>query len=159
MTPFQYPGPANDFLSGHIRLLRTSFRNLLGRELIDPELDDGEAARRLFDAPVVLLSHNADPDPILTYGNRQALDLFELAWDRLIRMPSRLTAELPNQAERARLLAEVAAKGYIDHYSGVRVSASGRRFLIEGAIVWNLIDEAGRYQGQAATFSNWRRLT
>jgi hypothetical protein len=48
------------------------------------------------------------------------------------------------------------AQGYIDDYAGVRVSRTGRRFLIEGATVWNLIETDGRLVGQAATFSRWR---
>jgi hypothetical protein len=35
----------------------------------------------------------------------------------------------------------------------VRVSATGRRFRIAGAIVWNLVDAAGLRHGQAASFS------
>ena len=54
------------------------------------------------------------------------------------------------------LLARVAAHGYIDDYAGVRVSRTGRRFGIEGATVWNLIDGEGRHQGQAATCAVWR---
>jgi hypothetical protein len=156
--PFPYPDPSNDFLRDHARLLRTSHRHLTGRDLIDPGLDDRAAAKRLFDAPFALLSHNADPDPILTYGNRRVLDLFELDWEQLTRMPSRLTAEAPDREERARLLARVTSHGFIDHYSGVRVSSSGRRFRIESAVVWNLIDREGRQLGQAATFARWQPL-
>ena len=116
------------------------------------------AADALFHAPFVVLSHDAAPDPILTYGNRTALDLFELSWEELTRMPSRLTAEAPDRAERARLLAQVAAQGFIDDYAGVRISRSGRRFRIERATVWNLTDDQGRLCGQAATFQTWRRL-
>ncbi len=96
--------------------------------------------------------------PILTYGNRTALDLFELSWAELTRMPSRLTAEAPDRDERARLLARVSANGYIDDYAGVRVSRTGRRFRIEGATVWNLVDSEGRYLGQAAIFASWAYL-
>lgn len=156
--PFPYPDPSNGFLSDHTRLLRASYRRVTGRDLIDPELDDHEAARRLFEAPFALLSHNADPDPILTYGNRRVLDLFELDWQQLTRMPSRLTAEAPDREERARLLAQVTAHGFIDDYSGIRVSSSGRRFHIDGAIVWNLIDREGRHLGQAATFASVQPL-
>lgn len=156
--PFLFPDPSNDFLCDHARLLRTSCRHLAGRDLIESGLDDREAARLLFEAPFALLSHNADPDPILTYGNRRVLDLFELDWEQLTRMPSRLTAEAPDREERARLLAQVTAHGFIDHYSGVRVSSSGRRFRIESAVVWNLIDEEGRSLGQAATFAHWQPL-
>ena len=73
-------------------------------------------------------------------------------------MPSRLTAEAPDRAARARLLAQVAAQGFIDDYAGVRISRAGKRFLIERATVWNLTDDQGRLCGQAATFQTWRLL-
>lgn len=73
-------------------------------------------------------------------------------------MPSRLTAESPERAERERLLGRVAARGCIDDYAGVRVSRSGRRFRIRGATVWTLVDDDGRRLGQAATFSDWAPL-
>jgi hypothetical protein len=66
-----------------------------------------------------------------------------------------LTAEAPERDERARLLAEVAAHGFIDNYSGIRISKMGRRFRIEQATVWNLVNESGEAQGQAATFRQW----
>ena len=69
--------------------------------------------------------------------------------------PSRFTAEEPNREERARLLQRVTADGYIDDYSGVRISSSGQRFQIERATVWNLLTLDGKRLGQAATFSHW----
>ena len=48
--------------------------------------------------------------------------------------------------------------GYVDDYRGIRISKSGRRFRIEQAIVWNLIDAAGHLHGQAATFDAWTPL-
>lgn len=157
MIPLAYPSVSNGFLSAHLQLLATSYRRLTGRHLVDPDLDAEAAARCLFEAPFALLSHTADADPILTYANRTTLDLFELDWEQLTRMPSRLTAEAPDRAERARLLAQVTAHGYIDRYSGVRVSSSGRRFRIDGATVWNLTDQTGQFFGQAATFTAWSR--
>lgn len=55
------------------------------------------AARRLFEAPFVVVSHNAAADPILTYGNRAALPLWETNWESLPRCrpglpPSRCAA-------------------------------------------------------------------
>ena len=150
------PGPANRYHVEHAEWLRRTFHALTGRDLIDPTLSPEAAAEALFHAPFVVLSHNADPDPLLTYGNRAALDLFALTWEELIQMPSRLTAEAPNRAERARLLAQVATLGYIDDYAGVRISHTGRRFLIQRATVWNLTDDQGRLGGQAATFREWR---
>jgi hypothetical protein len=60
--------------------------------------------------------------------------------------------------ERARLLERTRRDGYVDDYAGIRVSQSGRRFRIEQAIVWNLIDAAGQLRGQAATFDTWTPL-
>lgn len=80
------------------------------------------------------------------------MQLFEMSWDEFTRLPSRKSAESPNQEERSRHLALVKKNGFIDHYSGVRISSRGKRFLIENAVVWNLIDTGGNYRGQAATF-------
>jgi hypothetical protein len=152
------PGPAHRYHVEHAERLRRTFHALTGRDLIDPTLSPDAAADALFHAPFVVLSHDAAPDPLLTYGNRAALDLFALTWEELIQMPSRLTAEVPNRAERARLLAQVAARGFIDDYSRVRIARTGRRFLIQRATVWNLTDDQGRRCGQAATFREWRNL-
>jgi hypothetical protein len=46
----------------------------------------------------------------------------------------------------------VGRDGFIDDYAGTRISATGRRFRIERAVVWNLIDAAGVRHGQAAMF-------
>jgi hypothetical protein len=73
-------------------------------------------------------------------------------------MPSRLTAEAPERDERARLLERTARDGYVDDYRGVRISTTGRRFVIERAIVWNLEDADGKPVGQAATFAVWKPL-
>jgi hypothetical protein len=152
------PGPKNDYLAVHVALLRRSLRELAGRDLLDHEATPVDAARALFQSPFVLLSHNQEPDPVLTYGNRAALSLFELSWEELTSMRSRLTAEAPARQERARLLARVAANGYIDDYSGIRISSKGKRFRIERATVWNLIDAGGEPCGQAAAFSEWKFL-
>ena len=59
-----------------------------------------------------------------------------------------------NQTERNRLLAEVTEKGYIDHYECVRISSTGKRFLISNAVVWNLFDKNQCYKGQHAGLIN-----
>ncbi len=73
-------------------------------------------------------------------------------------MPSRKTAEPVHRDERARMLELTRQQGYIDDYRGVRISAAGRRFRIERAIVWNLVDATGQPAGQAATFAEWTPL-
>jgi MEKHLA domain-containing protein len=152
------PGVQNRYLEAHATCLCASFRKWTGRELIDPGLSAEARARELFYAPFVVLSHNGAPDPILNYANESGLRLFDMRWDELIVMPSRLTAQAPEQAERDRLLAAVSQRGFIDDYSGVRIAKNGRKFKIERATVWNLFDEGGAPYGQAATFSQWRFL-
>jgi hypothetical protein len=105
------------------------------------------------------LSHGTQPDPILNYANRAGLAVFELTWQELVVMPSRLTAEAPERDERARFLAEVSTRGFIEDYSGIRVTRNGRRFRIARATVWNLVDEIGCRRGQAATFSDFEFLS
>jgi len=129
-----------------------------GRELVSGVSDPLELAQKVFEAPFVLVSHDTEPDPVLNYGNRTAQVLWEMPWAELTRTPSRLTAEAPNREERARLLAAVAQRGFIDDYSGVRISKTGRRFRITRATVWNLLTPDGRPCGQAAMFDRWEYL-
>lgn len=121
-------------------------------------LSPAELSERIFHAPFVLVSHGTESDPILNYGNQSALALWEMSWAELTSTPSRLTAEAPNREERARLLAAVTARGFIDDYAGIRISKTGRRFRIAQATVWNLLDERQNYCGQAAMFSRWEFL-
>lgn len=147
-----------DFSQRQTRLILDSFRHWLKRDLIDRTGSLAEQSTRLYDAPFVVLSHGTETDPILNYGNRIALELWEMDLPTLKATPSRLTAEPVHRDERKRLLDRVTRYGYIDDYSGVRISATGRRFMIEQAVVWNLIDADGAPAGQAATFSTWRFL-
>ncbi len=140
------------------RRLLDSYRRWLGEELIARTGSQAEQAAALFEAPFVVASHGLEADPVLNYGNRAALDLWEMDWAAFTRTPSRLTAEPVNRAERDRMLAQAAAQGHIRDYRGVRMSGTGRRFLVENAIVWNVVDEAGTKLGQAATFSKWTFL-
>jgi hypothetical protein len=156
-TPMTFPAETNDFLTAHVTLMANSFERLLGRPLIEPTGNESMVGQ-LFHAPFVLLSHNTEAEPIFNYANAQALALFELSWDELIHLPSRLSAEAVNQEERARLLAQVTAHGFIDNYEGVRISKTGKRFKIRNAVVWNLVDDGGAYKGQAACFSDWQFL-
>jgi len=141
-----------------VQLLLTSYRRWTGRELIERAGSVDQQASALFSAPFVVVSHGGQADPILNYGNRAALDLWEMTWEELCRTPSRLTAEPIDQVERARMLADAQSRGYIADYRGVRISKSGRRFLVEQALVWNVLTVDGTGAGQAATFSQWKRL-
>lgn len=142
-----------------IRWLLDSYGFWLKRELIDRTGTLEEQSERLFVAPFVVASHTNAEDPILNYGNRQALELWEGNWEEFTSTPSRLTAEPVNQPERARMLDRVATHGFITDYQGIRISRSSRRFLVQQATVWNILDDHGAIQGQAATFSHWQPLT
>ena len=135
-----------------LALIASCYCRFTGRSL----LPDGPAA--LWSAPFAVLAHGTEPDPIFFYGNRLTLQLFEVSAEAFVRTPSRRSAESLEQAERSRLLDQVNRCGFVEDYAGVRISASGRRFRIEQATVWNLIDGAGGRIGQAAAFARWTRL-
>jgi hypothetical protein len=142
----------------HTQTLARSLKHFTQRRLLPKNFPPSEFAERIFHAPFILVSHGTEADPVLNYGNAAALALWEMSWDELTRTPSRLTAEAPNRAERARLLDAVTQRGFIDDYSGVRISKSGRRFNISRATVWNLISATGEKYGQAAMFSHWEYI-
>lgn len=138
------------WLARHVRLLRASYRHWTASDLLPPELDDEQAIAALNAAEFALVSHGTQPDPIFNYANPAALRLFEMSWDDFTTLPSRLSAEPILQNERDQLLARVTRNGYIDDYTGVRISGNGRKFRICNATVWNLLNEAGAPYGQAA---------
>jgi hypothetical protein len=140
------------------KLILSSFSGLTGSELVDPNLPEVERRQALFEAPFAVVSHGTEADPIFNYGNKTALELFEMKWDDFIKLPSRLSAEQGTQKERDQLLARVAENGYIDDYNGVRISSTGKRFMVEDAIVWNMRDDDGIYRGQAAILYRWSPL-
>ena len=135
--------------------LARSLKHWIGRDLVPGAAGPLDLSQRLFEAPFVVASHGTEADPILNYGNRAALKLWEMSWEELTTMPSRFTAEAPNREERARLLEAVTENGFIDNYSGVRISKSGSHFRISRATVWNLLNERGDRCGQAAMFDQW----
>lgn len=158
MPTLSRPSEDNGFHVSHIAVLRRSFRHFTGRELVPVRMSDEEAARYLFHAPLALLSHDSARDPVFNYANETAMALFGMSWEEIIALPSRLSAEPINREEREQLLETVTEQGYIDNYSGVRIGRHGRRFRIQDALVWNLLDETGIYCGQAAMFEHWQWL-
>jgi len=134
-----------------LELIAQSFARLAGRPLVAPGED-------LWDAPRAIVAHGTQDPPRFFYANRLALELFAMPAQQIIGLPSHESAEPALREERAAMLARLASRDLIDDYSGVRIAADGRRFRIERASVWNLVDEHGRHHGQAATFSEWRFL-
>jgi hypothetical protein len=132
------------------RLLAESYASLLGRSLAPKGMSEQAAAKWLYeDASFGVLAHTPAADPVFMYGNKAVQKRFEYSWQELTRLPSRLSAEAPNRAERQRFLDRVRRDGYASGYRGVRVTKTGKRFLIEDATLWQLIDEQGASCGQA----------
>ncbi len=152
------PSEANGFLFPQVEMLLRSFAHWSHRELLPPSRDLIADARRLYEAPFVVVSHGTEADPVFNYGNALALELFELTWDAFSELPSRRSAEPINQQQRTLFLQRVARDGYLEGYEGVRISSTGRRFRILGAVLWNLLDAEGRISGQAASFARWEYL-
>lgn len=134
------------------QILLNSYQKLLGRELIARNSKLLYQSKALFMAPFVVVSHGIESDPILNYGNKIALDLWEITWDSFISTPSRLTAEPMNQETRQEMLSKVTQQGFVENYQGVRITSTGKRFLAEQVTVWNLTDAHNHFCGQAATF-------
>jgi PAS domain S-box-containing protein len=135
----------------YFNLLTGSYARLLGSELVARHERTDDAIGWLYhDAPFGLLAHNTADDPVFVYGNRRAQTLFGYEWDELTALPSRLSAQAPERRERQTFLDQVTRDGFVTGYRGVRIAKSGRRFWIERATVWQLIDEHGTLHGQAA---------
>lgn len=157
MTGADHPATGLALDETFARLLTDSHRRLTGRALARAEAGERpEAAWLYHEAPFCLLAHDTTPDPCFIYANRAAQARFGYRLDEFLGLPSRLSAEAPDRDERQRLLDAVARRGFIDDYRGLRIARSGRRFWIERATIWNLVDERGAPAGQAACFRDWR---
>jgi hypothetical protein len=158
MSAPSYPSEDNGYLVKHVTLLRRSFRHWTGRSFLDHRMNDAEAARYLFSAPFAVASHDSAPDPLFNYANRAALSLFGMSWEEITACPSRMSAEKANQESRELLLQEVAERGFMEGYNGIRIGRHGRRFEIQDTVIWNLRDERGLPCGQAAWIKHWKWL-
>jgi hypothetical protein len=154
------PSPANRYRADLVSPVLENLERLTGRAILPRSRGESPAewALRAYLAPWVLLAHDGGADPRFTYANRTAQTLFERPWRGFVGLPSRYSAEPDARDARADLLERVRRDGYCDDYAGVRVAASGRRFRISCATVWNLSSESGVHIGQAAQFSHWTYL-
>lgn len=147
-----------DSVIHHSQRLMKSFQHWTKKPLLSIFGSPEAQAKALFEAPVVIVSHGSESDPIFNYGNAQALALWQLDWQTFTQMPSRQSAEPIAQAERDRLLNEADRKGYISNYRCVRIASTGQRFWIENMLLWTVLDEHDQPCGQAATFSHWKPI-
>lgn len=142
----------------HTELLAKSFFRLTGEPLVAADLKGEDLYKAIYNASFVVVSHGTEVDPIFNFANQKAQELWEMDWEEFTKKPSRLSAETISQSARQELLAKAQEKGYLSGYNGIRISKSGKRFYILNTILWNLTDEAGNYQGQAAMFKEWRYI-
>jgi len=140
-----------------------SYRNGFGQPLVTglPGDASGEQwAQALFAAPIVVLAHDGSPldrgdGPRLIYANRAALTLWGRPWAEMVGMPSQLTAEPTERASRQSALTAAQQETSFRGYRGIRINRHGRRFQINNARLWTLVEPAGQACGQAACFSSW----
>lgn len=140
--------PVAALSDARLALIVESYQRLTGKMLLeafDPEL--------MWHARCAIVAHGTETDPVFFYGNCTALQLFEMSFSEFVCLPSRLSAEPEGLAARVVLMEKVTRQGFVDCYSGMRIARSGERFMITDATVWNLVDAAGVYHGQAATFT------
>mgnify|MGYP001577431272 FL=1 len=138
----------------HVKILLDSFEKLVQKQIIVRTGDAVKDLKLIDEGAFALVSHNAEKDPILNYGNQFALDLWDLNWDDFIKTPSRKTAEIDLRTRREEVLEIVIKKGFYDEYEGVRISSKGKRFRIKNAIIWNVLDKQNGRIGQAAYFTD-----
>eukprot|EP00879_Flechtneria_rotunda_P019675 GHRR01020674.1.p1 GENE.GHRR01020674.1~~GHRR01020674.1.p1 ORF type:complete len:231 (+),score=83.46 GHRR01020674.1:689-1381(+) len=118
-----------------------------------------QLAEAVYKAPFVLVAHNkfeqGVTDPVFTYANRAALELFEATWDEFIGMLSRYSAEEAAQEERNNILAIATEKSAVSGYDAWRKSLKGKRFKIKDGKLFNVTELDGTLWGQAAVFKQY----
>lgn len=156
MLPIPDSAPPAQWLEWTQHLL-DSFRRWTGEDMFQrssPEVD----LLALWNAPQVVVAHGVQADPAFVFGNHRALELWEMSLESFLGMPSRLTAEPLHRDERQRLLEKTREQGFVDDYCGVRISRTGKRFRIENALLWMVLNNQGETIGQAAAFDKWEML-
>jgi hypothetical protein len=148
----QHVMPAGALDLEFFALLTGSYRRLTDAALVAP----GQGPEWLYaQAPFAVLAHDGEADPRFVYANMAAQSCFEYAWDEIVGLPSRLSAEPAARPERQRLLDAVTRDGFVTGYAGIRIAKSGRRFRIEDGVIWQLIEASGAVRGQAAMLPRW----
>ena len=111
----------------------------------------------LYLAEFPVLSHDGGPDPLFTYANKKAQELWEMEWDKFIGLPSKYSADADQRETRDQMLLEAHKNGFFTGYNGMRTTSKGDRFFIKNVTIWNLLKN-GKKVGQAATFTDWKFL-
>lgn len=143
-----------DSVVAHAALIAKSYEFWTKQTLFDKSLVGVDLAKAMYHAPFVVVSHGTEADPIFNYGNLTAQKLWEITWDEITVMPSRLSAEPMEQSRRNLLLEEGKQRGITVLEKGLRVRKNGQRFYIKDVKLFNLIED-GQYLGQGAVYMDW----
>jgi hypothetical protein len=90
-------------------LIAESYQRLTGQALLDV-FDPQD----MWNAPRAIVAHGMEVDPVFFYGNKLALQLFEMSFAEFICLPSRFSAEPLAQQDRAVLLDRVTRLDFVD---------------------------------------------
>eukprot|EP00878_Enallax_costatus_P022850 GHUV01024280.1.p1 GENE.GHUV01024280.1~~GHUV01024280.1.p1 ORF type:complete len:221 (+),score=70.98 GHUV01024280.1:168-830(+) len=137
-SPEQYKDPE---VLMQLLMITQGYRKQYNEFLMEAAFD--QLAEAIYKAPFALLAHNkfeeGVTDPVFTYANKAALELFEGTWDELVGLPSRHSAEEDEaaQAEREELLKAAADGVVIRAHEGWRKSLKGTRFKLKGVKLFN----------------------
>ena len=64
----------------HSTLLAWCYKHWTNKDLI-PDLENTtDLARKMYEAPFVIVSHGTEPDPVFNYANKKAQELWQLTW-------------------------------------------------------------------------------
>ena len=149
------PSQANDYHGDFAARVVASFARAIGAAM-----DTGGAAsgRDIYFGDFALLTHKGDAETTLNYGNALALRLWDCDWDFFTALPSARTAPPDVGAGRDQMMQRVARDNFVSGYSGRRISATGRLFLIHDVTIWRLLDETGNSFGVGAWFRSFEYL-
>ncbi len=139
----------------------TSHKSTFGYSLIQSnslEISNHLASQRLYNLPIPVIAHDNQTDPYITYVNCLGLTLWCRRWEEMVGIPSRLTAPPDEQIERKSALSQALKQESLINYQAIRIDSNGHRFAISNGRIWSIFNQEGIRLGQAATFTNWRRL-
>jgi len=152
-----YPKPdeVNGFQRNHVKNMRNNLFRLGGVDLFDFDKAGVIAAKKMFEAPYGIFSHDNAEKPLFTYANLTALKLFDTSWEDLTFRTIDEFLDEQGWKEYMDIVKNVKQKGAIPNYSGHWISKAGKRLTLEKGIIWNLTDEFLSIEGHAVVFANW----
>ena len=153
-----FPSLENNWRSDIAEIAIASYEHFTGKSVVDCKNKYSSPYEALFHLKRPLLVHDTQSDPIFCYGNLLALEIFEYNWEELIKLPSRLSAEVKQQEDRLKMMKEIKKTGYAKGYSGTRITKTGKRIKIGDTTIWNLLGPNSQFSGQAALIKTFEYL-